>query len=43
MINSNTAPLGRAVTQHHLTSESALAVLREGGNATEAKVTAGDA
>ncbi|MDT3251937.1 gamma-glutamyltransferase [Serratia sp. root2] len=40
MINSNTAPLGMAVTPHHLASESALAVLREGGNAIEAMVAA---
>lgn len=40
MIQSNMAPLGMAVTPHHLASESALAVLREGGNALEAMVTA---
>ncbi|MGQ1884920.1 gamma-glutamyltransferase family protein [Serratia marcescens] len=40
MINSNTAPQGMAVTPHHLASESALAVLREGGNAIEAMVAA---
>ncbi|MFH8133525.1 gamma-glutamyltransferase family protein [Pantoea osteomyelitidis] len=40
MIQSNMAPLGMAVTPHHLASESALAVLREGGNALEAMVAA---
>lgn len=40
MIQSNLAPLGMAVTPHHLASESALAVLREGGNAIEAMVAA---
>lgn len=40
MINSNTAPQGMAVTPHHLASQSALAVLREGGNAIEAMVAA---
>lgn len=40
MIQSNMAPLGMAVTPHHLASESALAVLREGGNAIEAMVAA---
>ncbi|HEI8867270.1 gamma-glutamyltransferase family protein [Serratia sp. AKBS12] len=40
MINSNSAPLGMAVTPHHLASESALAVLRKGGNAIEAMVAA---
>ena len=40
MINSNMAPQGMAVTPHHLASESALAVLREGGNAIEAMVAA---
>lgn len=40
MIQSNIAPLGMAVTPHHLASESALAVLREGGNALEAMVAA---
>ena len=40
MINSNSAPLGMAVTPHHLASQSALAVLREGGNAIEAMVAA---
>lgn len=40
MINSNSAPLGMAVTPHHLASESALAVLRAGGNAIEAMVAA---
>ena len=36
MIQSNMAPQGMAVTPHHLASESALAVLRDGGNAIEA-------
>ena len=40
MIQSNIAPLGMAVTPHHLASESALAVLREGGSAIEAMVAA---
>ncbi|MDN4629418.1 MULTISPECIES: gamma-glutamyltransferase family protein [unclassified Erwinia] len=40
MIQSNLAPLGMAVTPHHLASESALAILREGGNAIEAMVAA---
>lgn len=40
MIQSNIAPLGMVVTPHHLASESALAVLREGGNAIEAMVAA---
>ncbi|MGE4802617.1 gamma-glutamyltransferase family protein [Yersinia hibernica] len=40
MINSNMAPQGMAVTPHHLASESALAILREGGNAIEAMVAA---
>lgn len=40
MINSNCAPLGMAVTPHHLASQSALAVLREGGTAIEAMVAA---
>ncbi|HDL8284923.1 TPA: gamma-glutamyltransferase [Yersinia enterocolitica] len=40
MINSNMAPRGMAVTPHHLASQSALAVLREGGNAIEAMVAA---
>lgn len=40
MNQSNMAPLGMAVTPHHLASESALAVLREGGNAIEAMVAA---
>lgn len=39
-MQSNMAPLGMAVTPHHLASESALAVLREGGNAIEAMVAA---
>ncbi|NDL63743.1 gamma-glutamyltransferase family protein [Acerihabitans arboris] len=40
MINSSMAPMGMAVTPHHLASESALAVLRAGGNAIEAIVAA---
>ncbi|MXP50625.1 gamma-glutamyltransferase family protein [Pantoea sp. Eser] len=40
MIQSNMAPQGMAVTPHHLASESALAVLRDGGNAIEAMVAA---
>ena len=40
MIQSNIAPNGMAVTPHHLASESALAVLRKGGNAIEAMVAA---
>ncbi|GKV87703.1 gamma-glutamyltransferase [Pectobacterium carotovorum subsp. carotovorum] len=40
MMQSNTAPLGMAVAPHHLASASALAVLREGGNAIEAMVAA---
>ncbi|WLS78144.1 gamma-glutamyltransferase [Erwinia pyri] len=40
MIQSNIAPLGMAVAPHHLASESALAVLRKGGNAIEAMVAA---
>ncbi|MBD8164465.1 gamma-glutamyltransferase family protein [Erwinia persicina] len=40
MNQSNMAPLGMAVTPHHLASESALSILREGGNAIEAMVAA---
>ncbi len=40
MIQSNMAPNGMAVTPHHLASESALAILRRGGNAIEAMVAA---
>ncbi|WP_413721924.1 gamma-glutamyltransferase family protein [Sodalis sp. RH23] len=40
MNNSSMAPMGMAVTPHHLASESALAVLRAGGNAIEAMVAA---
>ncbi|WP_312758380.1 gamma-glutamyltransferase family protein [Pantoea brenneri] len=40
MIQSNMAPQGMAVTPHHLASESALAVLRDGGSAIEAMVAA---
>ena len=39
-MQSNLAPGGMAVTPHHLASESALAVLRHGGNAIEAMVAA---
>lgn len=40
MIQSHIAPLGMAVAPHHLASQSALAILREGGNAIEAMVAA---
>ncbi|QTF07323.1 gamma-glutamyltransferase family protein [Brenneria izadpanahii] len=40
MMQSNTAPLGMAVTPHHLASASAQAILREGGDAIEAMVAA---
>jgi len=40
MNQSNVAPQGMAVTPHHLASESALGILREGGNAIEAMVAA---
>jgi gamma-glutamyltranspeptidase/glutathione hydrolase len=40
MNNSNYAPMGMAVTPHHLASESALSILRAGGNAIEATVAA---
>ncbi|MCL2896017.1 gamma-glutamyltransferase family protein [Brenneria tiliae] len=40
MMQSNSAPLGMAVTPHHLASASAQAILREGGNAIEAMVAA---
>ncbi|AIX52142.1 MULTISPECIES: gamma-glutamyltransferase family protein [Pantoea] len=40
MIQSNMAPQGMVVTPHHLASESALAVLRDGGSALEAMVAA---
>ncbi|MEA9389708.1 gamma-glutamyltransferase [Acerihabitans sp. TG2] len=40
MINSNSAPQGMVVTPHHLASQSALAVLRAGGNAIDAMVAA---
>lgn len=40
MMQSNIAPLGMAVAPHHLASASALAILREGGNAIEAMVAA---
>lgn len=40
MINSTMAPMGMAVTPHHLASESALAILRVGGNAIQAMVAA---
>lgn len=39
-MQSNMAPSGMAVTPHHLASESALAVLRHGGDAIEAMVAA---
>ena len=40
MIHSNFAPLGMAVTPHHLASDSARNILRAGGNAIEAMVAA---
>ncbi len=40
MQQSNMAPQGMAVTPHHLASESALRILRAGGNAIEAMVAA---
>lgn len=40
MIHSTMAPLGMAVTPHHLASQSALNILREGGSAIEAMVAA---
>lgn len=40
MNQSNMAPQGMAVTPHHLASESALGILRAGGNAIEAMVAA---
>lgn len=39
-MQSNMAPSGMAVAPHHLASESALAVLRQGGDAIEAMVAA---
>ncbi len=39
-MQSNMAPGGMAVTPHHLASESALSVLRQGGDAIEAMVAA---
>lgn len=39
-MQSNVATRGMAVTPHHLASQSALAVLREGGSAIEAMVAA---
>lgn len=39
-MQSNIAPQGMVVTPHHLASQSALAVLREGGSAIEAMVAA---
>lgn len=36
MLNSSIAPMGMAVTPHHLASESALAILRAGGNGSAA-------
>ncbi|MFE8145868.1 gamma-glutamyltransferase [Brenneria goodwinii] len=40
MMQSNIAPLGMAVTPHHLASASAQAILRDGGDAIEAMVAA---
>ncbi|CAK9884403.1 MAG: Oxamate amidohydrolase proenzyme [Candidatus Erwinia impunctatus] len=40
MLQSHYAPQGMVVTPNHLASESALAILREGGNAIEAMVAA---
>ncbi|WBM69913.1 gamma-glutamyltransferase family protein [Buttiauxella sp. WJP83] len=40
MMQSNMAPSGMAVTPHHLASETALSVLRHGGDAIEAMVAA---
>lgn len=40
MNQSNMAPQGMAVAPHHLASESALGILRQGGNAIEAMVAA---
>ncbi|WP_241623047.1 gamma-glutamyltransferase family protein [Rosenbergiella australiborealis] len=40
MRHSNVAPNGMVVTPHHLASHSALAILRQGGNAIEAMVAA---
>lgn len=40
MNNSNFAPCGMVVTPHHLASQSALTVLRDGGTAMEAMVSA---
>lgn len=39
-MQSNVAPSGMAVTPHHLASESALSVLRHGGDAIEAMIAA---
>lgn len=39
-MQSNMAPHGMVVTPHHLASQSALAVLRDGGSAIEAMVSA---
>ncbi|MCL5500515.1 gamma-glutamyltransferase [Escherichia coli] len=39
-MQSNIAPSGMAVTPHHLASESALSVLRHGGDAIEAMIAA---
>lgn len=39
-MQSNVAPQGMVVTPHHLASQSALAILREGGTAMEAMVAA---
>ncbi len=40
MMQSNVSTHGMAVAPHHLASQSALAVLREGGSAIEAMVAA---
>lgn len=40
MMQSNMAPSGMAVTPHHLAGETALSVLRHGGDAIEAMVAA---
>lgn len=39
-MQSNVAPKGMVVTPHHLATQSALAILREGGTAMEAMVSA---
>ncbi len=40
MHSSNVSTHGMAVAPHHLASQSALAILREGGSAIEAMVAA---